>query len=85
MQTLNITEVIRTAIAEHARLAVDAAVLADDADLYDAGLTSLATVTLMLALEDALGIEFPESMLSRRTFSSIESIRAGLEQFVEQG
>lgn len=85
MQTTNTSEVIRTALIEHGRLSVDVAALPDDADLYDAGLTSLATVTLMLALEDALGVEFPESMLSRRTFSSIESIRSGLEQFVEQG
>ncbi len=85
MQTINLNDVIRTALAEHGHLSVGPDQLQDDTDLYDAGLTSMSTVNLMLALEDAIGVEFPESMLSRRTFSSIASIRAGLEQFVERG
>lgn len=48
--------------------------LADDADLYTAGLTSHATVTLMLALEEAFDVEFPDSLLRRRTFSSVDAI-----------
>ena len=40
--------------------------LAEDADLYAAGLTSHATVNLMIALEDHFGVEFPERMLRRR-------------------
>ena len=77
-----LTDTIRQAITEHGKLAVDLAVLEDDADLYDAGLTSLSTVTVMLALEDALELEFPESMLSRRTFSSVSSIRSALEELL---
>ena len=53
---------------------LDVGKLADDSDLYDAGLTSFASVQLMLALEDAFGIEFPERLLNRRTFSSIVNI-----------
>lgn len=48
--------------------------LADDADLYAAGLTSHATVNLMLALEEAFDVEFPDSLLRRRTFSSVDAI-----------
>lgn len=48
--------------------------LADDADLYTAGLTSHATVTLMLALEEEFDVEFPDSLLRRRTFSSVDAI-----------
>ncbi len=77
-----LTDTIRQAIMEHGKLAVDATGLADDADLYDAGLTSLSTVTVMLALEDALELEFPESMLSRRTFSSVSTIRNALEELL---
>jgi len=47
---------------------------------FDAGLTSLATVGLMLALEDEFDIEFPDSMLSRKTFGSIESIVDAIEE-----
>jgi acyl carrier protein len=47
-------------------------------DLYRAGMTSHATVTVMLALEEAFGVEFPEEMLRRSTFSSF----AAMEQAV---
>ena len=77
-----LTDTIRQAIAEHGNHAVDVVALVDEADLYDAGLTSLSTVTVMLALEDSLELEFPESMLSRRTFSSVATIRAALEELL---
>ena len=47
--------------------------LADDADLYAAGLNSHATVNLMLSLEEAFDIELPDRLLRRRTFSSIKA------------
>lgn len=56
------------------KLKVPAASLSPEADLYDAGLTSFASVQLMLGLEEAFDIEFPESMLNRKTFSSIAAI-----------
>ena len=62
---------VREIVAAHARLAVDVATLADGDDLYSAGLTSHASVNLMLALEDAFDIEFPERLLRRQTFESI--------------
>ncbi len=55
-------------------LQTDIETLADDADLYTAGLTSHATVTLMLALEEAFDVEFPDSLLRRRTFSSVAAL-----------
>jgi acyl carrier protein len=39
----------------------------------------------MIALEDAFGIEFPDSMLRRSTFSSVEAIRAAVEQLRDGG
>lgn len=68
------TAEIREIVAKHARLAVHVNELADDSDLYRAGLTSLTTVNLMLALEDHFDIEFPDKVLGRKTFGSIESI-----------
>ena len=70
-------DTIRELLAEHGRLPVDAATLREGQDLYAAGLTSFAAVQLMLALEDRFEIEFPESMLNRRSFASIDAI-AGL-------
>ena len=43
-------------------------------------MTSLATVGLMLALEDQFNVEFPDSLLSRKTFSSIDSISEAIAQ-----
>jgi acyl carrier protein len=67
-------------VSEHAGLAVDVSSLAPDADLYRAGMSSFASVQLMLALEEAFDIEFPESMLSPRTFSSLSAIEAAVGQ-----
>jgi acyl carrier protein len=74
------TEKIRQAIEDHARVSVDVATLADNADLYQAGMTSQASVNLMLALEDAFDIEFPDRMLKRSVFESIASIREALTE-----
>ncbi|MDH4273889.1 MAG: acyl carrier protein [Gammaproteobacteria bacterium] len=65
---------VREILAQHGRLSVPVETLQNDSDLYGAGLTSLATVGLMLALEDGFGIEFPDSALSRKTFASINAI-----------
>ncbi len=67
-------EAIRTILAEHGRLSVDPQRLHEESDLYEAGLTSLATVNLMLALEEHFAVEFPDRMLGRKTFSSIGSL-----------
>jgi acyl carrier protein len=71
---------IRSVLATHARLATPVDALGVDTDLYDAGMTSHASVTVMLALEDAFDIEFPERLLRKATFSSVSAIRAALEQ-----
>lgn len=71
-------EEIRRVLAEHARLPVDVSTLDDHADLFQAGMTSHASVNVMLALEDAFDVEFPESMLRKATFESVSAIRSAL-------
>ena len=73
-------ETIREVLTEHARLAVDAGTIDENADLFAAGMTSHASVNVMLALEDAFDIEFSEKMLKKSTFESIASIRAGVHE-----
>ena len=48
--------------------------LADDADLFAAGLTSFATVNVMLAIEDRFDLEFPDRLLRRDSFRSIAAL-----------
>ena len=69
---------VRSVLRDHGRLSRLVESLADDADLYQAGMTSHASVNVMLALESALDIEFPDHMLKRTVFSSIASICGAL-------
>jgi acyl carrier protein len=71
-------EKIRTILEEHGRLPVDVASIGDEEDLFDAGMTSHASVNVMLALEDEFDFEFPEIMLRKSTFESVAAIRAAL-------
>lgn len=76
------TAAIREILAQQGRLSVNVLELDEDFDLYGVGLTSLATVGIMLALEDRFEIEFPESMLSRGTFRSIASVTEAVTKLV---
>ena len=75
-----LTDQIRDILAEHARMPVVPSALSDNDDLYDSGMTSHASVQVMLALEEAFDVEFPDSMLTRSVFGSIASISSAIEQ-----
>lgn len=69
---------VRRVLGHHAQLGVDIGTLEDKSDLYEAGMTSRASVSLMLALENEFDIEFPDTMLRRDVFQSIEAIGAAV-------
>jgi acyl carrier protein len=75
---VGMTDEIRQIINDHGRLPIDIATIAPDADLYQAGMSSHASVNVMLALEDHFDIEFPDRMLTRDVFESIASIEAAV-------
>lgn len=75
-----VTEEIRRVLRDHARLPVDIESLDDQADLFRAGMGSHASVNVMLALEDAFDIEFPDSMLKRSMFESVAGIDAAIQE-----
>ena len=77
-------DTIRRLVDEHGRLPTPAANLAPTQDLYAAGLTSFAAVQLMLALEEAFELEFPERMLNRKSFASINAIAACIGELQPQ-
>jgi acyl carrier protein len=77
-------ETIRRAIDERGHLAIPAHSLKPSADLYAAGLTPFAAIQVMLALEKALGVEFPKSMLNRRSMGSIDAILWCVAQLREE-
>jgi acyl carrier protein len=71
---------IRSILKEYGRLGVDTDALGEDDDLYQAGMSSHASVNVMLALESEFELEFPDRMLSRGVFQSIGSIRSAIEE-----
>jgi acyl carrier protein len=77
---LGVRAKVREIISQHGRLSAAVDQLSDTSDLYAAGLTSLATVGLMLALEEGFDIEFPDAMLSRKTFGSIDALASAVER-----
>ncbi len=74
---------IRELLSKHGGLPIAVDKLADADDLYEAGLSSFASVQLMLALEEEFDVEFPENLLNRKSFSSIASIADALSQITE--
>lgn len=74
---------IREVLAAHGRMAVDPRGVDDQADLYKLGMTSHASVDVMLALEEAFDIEFPEEVLTKSTFESVRNIEQVLESLVK--
>jgi len=71
---------ILAVLAQHGRLPLGPRELGERDDLYAAGLTSHASISVMLGLEEAFDVEFPDRMLTREVFSSIASIRAALTE-----
>jgi acyl carrier protein len=71
---------IRTILQQHGRLSIAIGELTDETDLYQAGMTSHASVNVMLALEGKFDIEFPDRMLKRGVFESIASITRAVEE-----
>jgi acyl carrier protein len=60
-------------------MAVDPHEVDDQADLYELGLTSHASVDVMLALEDAFDVEFSDEVLKKATFASVHNIAQVVE------
>ncbi|HLP67754.1 acyl carrier protein [Ciceribacter azotifigens] len=65
---------IRALLARLGGLPVSVDTIDDNGDLYAAGLSSFASVQLMLGLEEAFDIEFPDHLLNRKSFASIAAI-----------
>ena len=77
---MSVNDQIRAILGEHAKLSTDIGSVGDGDDLYSAGMTSHASVTVMLALEDEWDVEFPQHMLKKSTFASVDTIAAALAE-----
>ena len=68
------TDTLRSILRDCGRLAVPAEQVGVGDDLFAAGLDSMAVVNVMLAIEDRFDIEIPETLLTRRAFSSLAAM-----------
>lgn len=75
---------IRSLLARNGMVPFNIETLSDQDNLYDAGMTSFASVQVMLAIEEEFDIEFPEEMLTRRTFSSLANIAGAVSELTKQ-
>jgi acyl carrier protein len=73
---------IRTVLQDHGRLSKPIDQIDSSTDLYQAGMTSQASVNVMLALESTFNIEFADHMLKRSVFSSVASIRDAVVELI---
>lgn len=75
---------VRDVLRVHARIPRGIDALDDGADLFQAGMSSHASVSVMLALEDAFDIEFPDDMLKRSVFESVTNIVSAVDELQKQ-
>lgn len=80
---MSVVETVQRILDLHAKMTVPASGLALDDDLYAAGMTSHASVNVMLAVEDAFEIEFPDELLTKATFCTIGSITCAVQGLLE--
>jgi acyl carrier protein len=73
---------VRQILADYGRLQADAFTIDIDDNLYRCGLSSHACVNVLLALEDAFEVEFPEQLLRKTTFESVSALQGALTGLV---
>ena len=76
---------IRALLARLGEFPAGADDLRDDADLHAAGLSSYGTVELMVGIEEEFGVEFPDRLLTRATFGSMEAVAAAVSSLLANG
>jgi acyl carrier protein len=70
---------IRKIVTNNSGLGLKSESVDDGTNLYQSGMTSYASVVLMIALENEFDLEFPDGMLSRSVFESIDTIANAIE------
>jgi acyl carrier protein len=72
------TEIVREALRQTSSLAMPIMQIADDDDLFDAGLSSFDLVYLITYLEECCSIEFSREAMTRDNFSTIARVSAAM-------
>lgn len=81
---MDITQDIREVLGSNEAFAGKADRLSEDDSLFDMGLDSFGSVQLMLALEERFDVEFPDSLLNRKSFATIRAIREAVSTLIRR-
>lgn len=73
---------LKDCMVEHLRLVNHASEIGDEADLTSLGLDSMAATNLMIDIEDAFDVQFPDEMLTPETFHSAASLAQAVGMLV---
>ncbi len=74
-----IYERVKQVIIEFSEIKSDLSKLSQHDNLFNLGMSSRASVSLMIGLESEFDIEFPDEMLRKEVFESIETIGKAIE------
>jgi acyl carrier protein len=75
---------VRSILQETACLDVPVNSLGDHDDLYAAGLSSLGSVRVMMAIEEKFAVEIPAALITHELFQSIESLARTIAHLVPE-
>ncbi|MFK0111585.1 phosphopantetheine-binding protein [Streptomyces sp. NPDC091217] len=73
---------VRSILETHSGIGEKVRELTPDASLWDAGMESLATVRVVIALEEEFDIAFEDGMLEKNPFDSVSSITSVVAEMV---
>jgi acyl carrier protein len=82
IESSDILDRVKQVIVRYAELGDNANHLNPDDDLFAQGMSSRASVGVMLGLESEFDIEFPDSMLRKDVFMTIRAISTAIETII---
>jgi len=75
----HILERVKQVVIDFSEIPSELQQLTSDEDLFKLGMSSRSSVSLMMGLESEFDIEFPDEMLRKEIFQSVETIGQAIE------
>lgn len=78
----NIVDRVKKVIINYSEISQDLSQLKEDESLFVKGMSSRASVAVMIGLESEFDIEFPDEMLRKEVFESVHSISKAIASLI---
>ncbi len=75
---------VQEVVDQYAGIPAGGAAIGPETDLYAAGMTSFASVEVMLGLEERFGITFPQNLIQRETFLTMSAMATAVTKIRDQ-